>query len=134
MLSKKQLLAAARKKYMDPQQLAWFEQLLLEEKRETQADIERQRQWLANPPEFNDEADRAQYEDESRVVLRLMDRQRKLLPKIDEALRRIRNGSYGYCLETGEPIGIERLLIRPTAEFCADVKNTNEAKEKFYAK
>lgn len=67
------------------------------------------------------------------IKLRLADREYKLLRKIDAALRRLHTGDYGYCLETGEPIGIERLLIRPTAEFGTDVKLISEEKEKFYA-
>ena len=63
----------------------------------------------------------------------IVDRKSKLVKKIDFALRRIKTGEYGYCMETGEPIGIERLLIRPTAEFCADIKYINDDKEKHFA-
>jgi len=66
------------------------------------------------------------------LKLRILDRESKLLPKIDEALKRIDDGSYGYCVNTGEPIGIERLLVRPTALFCAEEKNRQEKIEKAY--
>ena len=78
---------------------------------------------------MNDEADRASYEEESRLALRIVDRERRLLPKIEAAMKRIANSDYGYCLESGEPIGIPRLLARPTAELCAEVKTLNEQKE-----
>ena len=58
---------------------------------------------------------------------------KEFVKKIDFALRRIKTGEYGYCMETGEPIGIERLIIRPTAEFCADIKYINDDQEKHFA-
>jgi DnaK suppressor protein len=61
--------------------------------------------------------------------MRIVDREQKLLPKIIKALERIRLGEFGYCKESGEPIGIPRLLARPTAEYCADVKVVKEIKE-----
>jgi DnaK suppressor protein len=64
--------------------------------------------------------------------LRILDRESKLLPKIDEAIKRIDDGSYGYCINTGEAIGIERLLVRPTALFCAEEKSRQERIEKAY--
>ena len=67
---------------------------------------------------------------DSQLYLRIVDRKSKLVKKIDFALRRIKTGEYGYCMETGEPIGIERLIIRPTAEFCADIKYINDDQEK----
>lgn len=133
MIDKQQLLAASETDYMNAEQLAFFENLLQELKCETQGHIEEARQSLAHPPELNDEGDRAQYEETARIALRIVDRERKLLPKIDEALRRIRLGEYGYCLESGEPIGIQRLILRPTAEYCADIKALKERKEQGYA-
>ena len=66
------------------------------------------------------------------IALRIVDREQKLLPKIKDALERIRLGTYGYCEESGEPIGIPRLLARPTAEFGSDVKALKERKEDHY--
>ena len=88
---------------------------------------------LSNPPACSDEVDRAQHEIDSMLFLRIVERESKLLPKIDKALLRIKAGDYGYCVETGDPIGLPRLISRPTAEFCAEVKTINEEKEKHFA-
>ncbi|HEY7884984.1 MAG TPA: RNA polymerase-binding protein DksA [Cellvibrionaceae bacterium] len=133
MLSRQTLLASAAKDYMNAEQLAFFKAELQTLREETMRHIEQAKQQLARPPECNDEGDRSQHEEDVRISLRIVDRERKLLPKIDKALWRIANGSYGYCEETGEPIGIARLLIRPTAEFCTDIKTINERREQNYA-
>ena len=117
---------------MNDEQLEFFQALLNDLKQQTMAHIEEMKASLSQPPEINDEVDRAQYEEESRLSLRILDRERKLLPKIDKSLRRIKDKSFGYCLETGEPIGIPRLLIRPVSEYCADVKMVNEGREQHY--
>lgn len=132
MLTKDQLLAAPAADYMNEHQLHYFQQALQQLKADTMSHIDQLKQQLSQPPEINDEVDRAQYEEESRITLRILDRERKLLPKIDQALRRIHHKEYGYCLETGEPIGIKRLLIRPVSEYCADVKQLNEGAEQHY--
>jgi len=131
-LTKDELLQAPEEDYMNNAQLAFFRELLEELRTETMDNIEAAKQQLAQPPEMNDEADRASYEEESRLALRIVDRERRLLPKIDTAIKRIVNGDYGFCLESGEPIGILRLLARPTAELCAEVKTLNERKELNY--
>lgn len=118
--------------YMNEAQLAFFRKLLEGLRTETMDSIEAAKQQLANPPEMNDEADRAAYEEESRLALRIVDRERRLLPKIEAAIKRLSNGNFGYCRESGEPIGIPRLLARPTAELCAEVKTLNERKELNY--
>jgi len=131
-LTKEALLAASEDDYMNDEQLEFFKALLNDLKQQTMAHIEEMKASLSQPPEINDEVDRAQYEEESRLSLRILDRERKLLPKIDKSLRRIKDKSFGYCLETGEPIGIPRLLIRPVSEYCADVKMVNEGREQHY--
>lgn len=83
---------------------------------------------------FNDDADLAQYEEESRMTLCIVERETRLLRNIDMALERIRTGDYGYCLVSGESIGIARLLIRPTAEYCTEIKNQMEQREIHYDK
>ncbi|WP_041522216.1 TraR/DksA C4-type zinc finger protein [Gilvimarinus agarilyticus] len=133
MLTEQQLRRAPAADYMNEAQQAFFKKHLLNLKQQTQVHIETIKQQLANPPECNDEADRAQYEDDMYLNLRLVEREHRLVRKIDSALRRLQTGEYGYCLETGDPIGIPRLLIRPTAEFGADSKVINEEKERFYA-
>lgn len=129
---KDELLASADEDYMNEEQLAFFHSLLSDLKKQTSSHIDEMKQSLSHPPEINDEGDRAQYEEESRLTLRILDRERKLMTKIDKSLKQIQNKSYGYCLETGEPIGLARLLIRPVSEYCTDVKQTNEGKEQHY--
>ena len=133
MLTKAKLLRMPAKKYMAKEQLEFFTAQLTEQKAEALSEIEDARQRLRVPPECKDEADRASFEMDSQLYLRIVDRKSKLVKKIDFALRRIKTGEYGYCMETGEPIGIERLIIRPTAEFCADIKYINDDQGKHFA-
>ena len=67
------------------------------------------------------------------VEMKAINRQIKLISKIDQALRRIKDGTYGFCLETGEPIGIKRLIARPVAELCIAAQEKHEKEEKIYA-
>ncbi|WP_415891569.1 RNA polymerase-binding protein DksA [Neptuniibacter sp. PT8_73] len=131
-ITKEELLAASAEDYMDESQLKFFKEYLEQQKQETIAHIQNAQAQLNERPEMNDDADRAQYEEESRLALRIVDRESKLLPKFDTALARIRNGEYGYCLESGEEIGIKRLLLRPTAEYCTDIKAVRESNERLF--
>ena len=79
-----------------------------------------------------DELDKAAQEEDRRLQLRFLDRQTKLLPKIEQALDRIEHDEFGYCDITGDPIGLQRLLLRPTATLCAEEKQRQETKEKSY--
>lgn len=79
-----------------------------------------------------DAADRASSETDRSIELRARDRQRKLITKIDSALKRIDEGSYGYCEETGEPIGIKRLDARPIATLSIEAQERHERREKVY--
>ena len=133
MLTKEKILRAPKKNYMDKDQLSFFKTQLNELKKETLKHIKDAKDRLSNPPACSDEVDRAHHEIDSMLFLRIVERESKLLPKIDKALLRIKAGDYGYCLETGDPIGLERLISRPTAEFCAEVKSINEEKEKHFA-
>ena len=81
---------------------------------------------------FSDLADRASSETDRSLELRSRDRQRKLVGKIDEALSRIEDGSYGYCEETGEEISLKRLIARPIATLSIDAQELHERKEKVY--
>jgi DnaK suppressor protein len=132
MLTEKQIRRAPKKDYMNEAQLEFFKSHLLELKRETISHIDEARQRLADANRETDELDRALTEEENRLRLRIADRESKLLPKIDEALKRIEEGEYGWCEETGEPIGIERLLLRPTATLCAEAKARQERLERNY--
>lgn len=131
-MTKEELLAAPEDDYMNESQLDFFREYLGQQKQETIAHIRTAQAQLNDPPEMNDEADRAQYEEESRIALRIIDRESKLLPKFDAALARIRSGEYGFCLESGEEIGLKRLLLRPTAEYCTDIKAVRETNERLY--
>jgi len=126
------LLAAPEAQYMNAEQLAFFDQRLQQLRAETLDEIAAIKNQMLSNSQVSDVLDRAQQEEESQIALRIADRKRQLIPKIDAARQRIRNGEYGYCLQTGEPIGIARLLIRPTAEYCTDVKTINELKEGIY--
>lgn len=124
----------ANEPYMNQRQLDFFRQRLEALKEEAHVHIQSAQAALSQRIELNDEADLAQHEEESRLALRIIDRESKLLTKIAAALERVRSGEYGYCQESGEPIGIARLLIRPTAEYCAEIKNQMEEREKHYGK
>ncbi|CAI1505819.1 DnaK suppressor protein [Serratia quinivorans] len=76
-----------------------------------------------------DEADKAAREEDLRLLFRQLDRESRLLPKISAALTRLHNGEYGYCRESGEPIGLARLLLRPTAELSIEAKTAQEMRE-----
>jgi len=117
--------------YMNPQQLEYFRQKLLawrnsliEESQETINNLR------GEVRDVGDEAERASRETENSLELRTRDRYRKLLGKIDEALGRVDDGSYGYCEETGEEIGLARLEARPNATLCLDAQERWELKQK----
>ncbi|MFU7501532.1 MAG: RNA polymerase-binding protein DksA [Candidatus Tisiphia sp.] len=117
--------------YMNPQQLEYFRQKLLEwksslleESRETLTHL-KEENW--NEPDLND---RASIETDTAIELRTRDRYRKLLDKIEEALVRIEKNEYGYCEETGEPIGLKRLEARPVATLCIEAQEQHESYEK----
>lgn len=129
MMTNEEVLDAPEEDYMNDEQQAFFRQLLLDLREETLESMEKAKEQLSSPPEMNDDVDHAAYEEASRLTLRILDRERRLLPKIEEALKRLTTGDYGYCLEPGEPIGISRLLARPTAELCAEVKAFSELRE-----
>nr|WP_211218449.1 RNA polymerase-binding protein DksA [Tepidiphilus margaritifer] len=117
--------------YMSPRQLKFFKHLLLEEKRKLLEKAAETTQSLQQENEVTpDWTDRATIEEEQALELRVRDRERKLMKKIDEALERIEKGTYGWCEETGEPIGIRRLLARPTATLCLEAQERHERLEK----
>lgn len=128
----KQLLEAPESDYMNDQQLAFFRARLVELHDSTRERIREAKEEMLSPPDLSDHSDRASWEEQCAILMRVVDREQKLLPKIQQALERIRLGTYGYCLESDEPIGIPRLLARPTAELCADVKSFQEMKEHLY--
>lgn len=131
-LTEEQLLKAPKSKYMNEEQLVFFKERLIELHDSTCQQIVDAKKRMVSPMDFSDPSDRATSEEQSVIALRIVDREQKLIPKIRQSLERIRLGDYGYCLESGEPIGIPRLLARPTAEYGAEVKTLKEMKEHQY--
>ena len=119
--------------FMNERQTEYFRRKLLTWKQDLMADtrdtLEGLQDSTRNIPDVND---RASEETDRALELRTRDRQRKLVSKIDAALRRIDEGEYGYCEKTGDPIGIPRLLARPTATVCVDIKGQDERVEAQY--
>lgn len=119
--------------YMGREQLEHFRGILNSWKRDLMEEVDRTMSHMkdeaANPPDPND---RATLESEFALELRTRDRERKLIRKIEEALSRIDDGSYGYCNETGEPIGVKRLEARPVATLCIEAQERRERREKQY--
>lgn len=117
--------------YMSPRQLDFFRELLLEWKRSIYNLAQGTLQQLQDGPiREADLNDRASSETDWGIELRTRDRQRKLISKIDSALRRIEEGEYGYCEVTGEPIGIGRLIARPIATMTVEAQEAHERREK----
>jgi len=117
--------------YMSKEQLQHFRTILSSWKNDLMQEVDRtvlhMKDEAANFPDPND---RATQESEFSLELRTRDRERKLIRKIDEALKRIEDGSYGYCLETGEPIGVKRLEARPVATLSVEAQERRERREK----
>ncbi|MGR4864477.1 RNA polymerase-binding protein DksA [Caulobacter sp. LARHSG274] len=111
--------------YFKQKLLAWKEEIL-RESRETVTHLQ------AETENHADLADRASSETDRALELRTRDRQRKLISKIDQALRRVEDGSYGYCEETGEPIGLARLDARPTATLSLEAQERHERRERVH--
>lgn len=119
--------------YMNDLQVEYFRQKLLAWKKsllnQSQDSLEDLRQGGLNQP---DDIDRASMETDKALDLRTKDRARKLISKINDALKRIEDGTYGYCEETGEPIGLERLEARPVATLSIEAQERHERMEKTY--
>ena len=117
--------------YMSEGQKLHFRQLLLNWRSELMEEVDRTVTHMKDEAaNFPDPADRASQEEEFSLELRTRDRERKLISKIDAAIRRIDLGEYGYCEETGEPIGIKRLEARPIATLCLEAQERHERKER----
>ncbi|MDO8297878.1 MAG: RNA polymerase-binding protein DksA [Caulobacter sp.] len=119
--------------FMNERQLEYFKQKLLDWKdeilRESRETVTHLQKETENHPDL---ADRATSETDRALELRTRDRQRKLISKIDEALRRIEDQSYGYCEETGEPIGLARLEARPVATMSVEAQERHERRERVH--
>ena len=119
--------------YMSKEQLEHFRHILNSWKRDLMVEVDRTVSHMKDEAaNFPDPNDRATQEEEFSLELRTRDRERKLIRKIDEALKRIEDGSYGYCLETGEEIGIKRLEARPVATLSIEAQERRERRERQY--
>ena len=124
-----------KEEYMNDKQLEYFRQKLIAWREELMQEAQETLNNLRDKSyqEVGDEADRASRESEHGLELRTRDRYRKLLRKVEQALERIDDGSYGYCEDTGDAIGIKRLEARPIATLSIDAQERREMKEKVIA-
>ena len=124
----------AREKYMSIKQLDHFKKILLTWKMQLETEADKTVNHIKNESiSFADPNDRASQESDFGLELRTRDRERKLLKKIQFSLKNIENGTYGYCKETGEEIGLERLEARPVATLCLEAQERREIKDKQYS-
>ncbi len=132
-LSDAEVLAMPDGEYMNDKQMAFFRLRLLQLKRDILANAGETTEHLREDTVIvPDPADRATIEEEHALELRTRDRERKLLKKIEQSIARIDAGDYGYCDETGEPIGVPRLLARPTATLSLEAQQRRELKQKMF--
>jgi DnaK suppressor protein len=131
-LTEDEILKAPEGEYMNAAQLAFFRDRLYEMEREILHNAGETTEHLRENVIVPDPADRATIEEEHALELRTRDRERKLLKKIQQSIARIDSGDYGYCDETGEPIGIPRLLARPTATLSLEAQERREMKQKMF--
>ncbi len=131
-LTEPDLLKASEKDYMSEAQLTFFRQRLLELRDQLLQNADDTGEHLRENEVTTDPSDRATLEEEYTLELRTRDRERKLLKKVEKSLKMIDDGSYGYCEETGEPIGIPRLIARPTATLSLEAQERRERVQKLY--
>jgi len=131
----KKYIPNEKEKYMNAKQKAYFKSRLMEWKNEIiesnnkslyLKDVDHE---ISSP----DIIDQAASQTEKTVEMRTLNRQRKLLAKIDQAIKKINNDTYGYCEETGEPIGVKRLIARPIATLSIEAQEKHERNEKIFA-
>ncbi len=130
MLTEEQLLASSEDEYMNKEQLAFFRHRLETMRDEILENLAKTNQHLKEATVEIDENDRASLEEEHWLELRIRERETKLLKKINEALQRIDSEDYGYCEDTGDAIGIPRLLARPTATLSTDAQEQREQRQR----
>jgi DnaK suppressor protein len=131
-LTEAELLKMPDSEYMNPAQLEFFRARLLGMERDIRTNANETTEHLRETVIVPDPADRATIEEEHALELRTRDRERKLLKKIKQSIDRIEAGEYGYCEETGDPIGIPRLLARPTATLSLEAQQRRELRQKLY--
>jgi len=132
-LTDDEVLSMPEAEYMNDVQLAFFKRKLQQLRNDMLANAGETTEHLREDTSvMPDPADRATIEEEHALELRTRDRERKLLKKIEQSIVRIDSGDYGYCDETGEPIGVGRLLARPTANLSIEAQQRREQKQKLF--
>ena len=131
-LTEEEILKAPEKDYMNDAQLAFFKKKLVELRDQLLQNADDTGEHLRENEITTDPSDRATLEEEYTLELRTRDRERKLLKKVEKSLRMIDDGSYGWCEETGEPIGVPRLIARPTATLSLEAQERRERVQKLY--
>ncbi len=132
LLSEDEIRAMNEKDYMNPAQLAFFKARLQQLEKDLLKNAGETTEHLRETVLVPDPADRATIEEEHALELRTRDRERKLLKKVQQSIAAIDGGDYGWCEETGEPIGIPRLIARPTATLSLEAQQRRELKQKLY--
>ena len=131
----KKYIPNLKEKYMCPKQKTYFKKRLMDWKKEIIESNSNNRYLNEVDQEISasDIVDQASSQTEKTVEMRTLNRKRKLLSKIDKAIDKIKNDTYGYCEETGDPIGIKRLIARPIATLSIEAQERHEKNEKIYA-
>jgi DnaK suppressor protein len=133
-LTEKALLAMPSSSYMNAAQLAFFRELLNKQRQDLIDNASMTIDHLRDGEAEADPNDRATIEEENSIELRIRDRERKMLPRVEAALARIDSGKYGFCEETGEPIGLPRLLARPTTIYSIEAQERHESRQRIQGK
>lgn len=132
LLTEAQILQMSEKDYMNAAQQAFFKARLQQLEKDLIKNAGETTEHLRETTLVPDPADRATIEEEHALELRTRDRERKLLKKVQQSIASIDTGEYGWCVETGEPIGVQRLLARPTATLSLEAQQRRELKQKLY--
>ncbi len=129
-MTKEKLLAMPADDYMNAEQLAFFTELLHSTKVQTQERIEQSRITIESLDSPADPADAASVEEERHWLVNAIERDQRLLPQLEMALGRIVDETFGWCDDSGEPIGLKRLLISPTTKYCIEAQERHEQIDK----
>jgi len=129
-MTKEKLLAMPADDYMNAEQLAFFTELLQSTKVQTQERIEQSRITIESLDSPADPADAASVEEERHWLVNAIERDQRLLPQLEMALGRIADETFGWCDDSGEPIGLKRLLISPTTKYCIEAQERHEQIDK----
>ncbi|ARQ77829.1 RNA polymerase-binding protein DksA [Oxalobacter formigenes OXCC13] len=132
LLTEEEVLKMSEDDYMNPAQLAFFKDRLQKLEQDLIKNAGQTTENLRETTLVPDPADRATIEEEHALELRTRDRERKLLKKVQQSIASIDTGDYGWCVETGEPIGVARLMARPTATLSLEAQQRRELKQKLY--